>query len=209
MEKLVITASNNGNLVNPESKLVNRFTSKSWQVIVYAALFVLLITGCRKQDSTGSVGDATATTAKAATFSNKRENISAQTVWELQQARAATARYQDIKNAFKDEYEDLNLPLPNMGHHFMKRGLVDAEFDIRKPELLVYNKMEDGEFELVAVEYAVPINMAPADGPAGFTGDSDKWDRNDGFGLWLLHAWVWKNNPDGVFNPTNPLVILH
>jgi hypothetical protein len=21
--------------------------------------------------------------------------------------------------------------------------------------------------------------------------------------FWTLHAWVWKDNPDGVFNPTN------
>ncbi|HEX5654461.1 MAG TPA: hypothetical protein VFX58_15385, partial [Chitinophagaceae bacterium] len=172
MEKLVITARNRENLDDPESKSITGFTYRSWQVILFTVLFVLLITGCTKQDSTGSFGEgATASTARAATFPNRQENISAQTIWELQQARAATARYQDIKNAFKDEYEDLNLPLPNMGHHFMKRGLVDAEFDIRKPELLVYNKMEDGEFELVAVEYAVPIPMAPADGPAGFTGD--------------------------------------
>jgi hypothetical protein len=45
-----------------------------------------------------------------------------------------------------------------------------------------------------------------ATAPEGFTGSSDEWDHNTDFGLWLLHAWVWKNNPDGVFNPTNPRV---
>jgi hypothetical protein len=24
--------------------------------------------------------------------------------------------------------------------------------------------------------------------------------------FWTLHAWVWKDNPDGVFNPTNSQV---
>jgi hypothetical protein len=24
--------------------------------------------------------------------------------------------------------------------------------------------------------------------------------------FWTLHAWVWKDNPDGLFNPTNSRV---
>jgi hypothetical protein len=27
--------------------------------------------------------------------------------------------------------------------------------------------------------------------------------------LWLLHSWVWAYNPQGIFNPTNPMVHLH
>jgi hypothetical protein len=23
---------------------------------------------------------------------------------------------------------------------------------------------------------------------------------------WMVHAWIWKDSPDGVFSPTNPLV---
>lgn len=36
-----------------------------------------------------------------------------------------------------------------------------------------------------------------------------KWDGNTGFGLWLLHAWVWDYNPAGVFSPMNPTVHLN
>ena len=131
-------------------------------------------------------------------------------VLELQQARAATARYRHIKNAFKDGYVDINVVVPNMGYHFMKSELTaDGVFDVRKPEILVYNKNEDGSFELGALEYAVPIDVTPDVAPEGFTGTDDVWERNTDFGLWLVHAWVWKNNPDGTFNPTNPLVIVH
>ncbi len=90
----------------------------------------------------------------------------------------------------------------------MKSTLVDATFDPRSPEILVYNKNEDGSIQLVAVEYAIPLELSRK-APQGFTGTLDKWDENTGFGLWLLHAWVWHYNPDGVFNPTNPLVHLH
>ena len=129
--------------------------------------------------------------------------------WELQQARAATAKYRDIRNAIKDGYADISVIVPNMGHHFMKLDLVDATFEFRKPEILVYNKEENGDFTLVAVEYAVPIPATPDVAPAGFTGTADVWDRNTGFGLWLLHAWVWHFDPAGVFNPTNPLIHVH
>lgn len=134
--------------------------------------------------------------------------LNATTLWELQQARAATARYRDIRNAKKDGYVDINVVAQNMGHHFMKVANVDEKFDFRNPEILVYNKMEDGSMLLVAVEYAVPLSLS-ANAPEGFTGSHDVWDENFGFGLWLLHAWVWYHNPAGVFNPTNSLVHTH
>jgi hypothetical protein len=55
----------------------------------------------------------------------------------------------------------------------------------------------------VAVEYAVPLDLALTS-PEGFSGEDDVWDRNTTFGLWTLHAWVWRHNPDGVFAPMNP-----
>jgi hypothetical protein len=91
----------------------------------------------------------------------------------------------------------------------MKASLADTIFDYRKPEILVYNKNNEGKVELVAVEYAVPISLRPNSAPEGFTGSTDVWKRDTGFGLWLLHAWVWEYNPDGVFNPTNPSIHLH
>lgn len=135
--------------------------------------------------------------------------LKATTLWELQQARAATARYRDIKNAVKDGYVDIDVVRQNMGYHFLKMDNLDATFDFKKPEILVYNKMENGSMQLVAVEYAVPIPLSPNNAPAGFTGGNDVWKYDTDFNLWLLHAWVWYHNPDGVFNPTNSLVHLH
>ena len=135
-------------------------------------------------------------------------NLSMTTRWELQQARAATARYRDLKNAVKDGYVDINVVSQNMGYHFMKMTNVDEKFDYRQPEILVYNKMDNGSMQLVAIEYAIPLALS-ATAPEGFTGSDDVWDENKGFGLWLLHAWVWYHNPAGVFNPTNELVHLH
>jgi hypothetical protein len=146
--------------------------------------------------------------ASEANVINLYPSIPSVTAWELQQARAATARYRDIRNALKDEYVDISVIKENMGYHYMKVSEVDAIFDWRKPEILVYNKNHEGNFELVAVEYAIPLTLS-TNAPEGFSGTDDVWDENHVFGLWLLHAWVWSYNPDGVFNPTNPLVHLH
>lgn len=183
-------------------------------------IFTLLIllfsaAGCSKEASINSDVEAAEISMKKTDMLIPNDlltnysNLSMTTRWELQQARAATARYRDIKNAVKDGYVDIDVVRQNMGYHFLKMDNLDATFDFKKPEILVYNKMENGSMQLVAVEYAVPIPLSPNDAPAGFTGDSDVWKYDTDFNLWLLHAWVWYHNPAGVFNPTNELVHLH
>ena len=142
-------------------------------------------------------------------FRKKYKDLDKQNVKELQHVRAASEKYRKIENALKDGYKDIIVDVPNMGHHYMKLDIVNETFDMTKPEILVYNRDHSGTLQLVAVEYAVPIELTPDKAPEGFAGTGDVWDRNIGFGLWLLHAWVWHYNPDGVFNPTNPLVHLH
>jgi hypothetical protein len=124
---------------------------------------------------------------------------------QLERVKRATIRYRDVRNAMADGYADINVVLPNMGRHFLNDGLVDGTFEVERPELLVYQPGRQGGLELVAVEYAVPLNLS-AEAPEGFRGGADVWFPSQQFGLWLLHAWVWKENPDGVFNPTNSRV---
>lgn len=189
----------------------NRNKGSFFYLAVFLSTFLFI--GCKKQDINLSENETKTKSNKEMNtdeeFRNCYNGLDGRTLWELLQARAATAKYRNIKNAIKDGYADIKVVVPNMGYHYMKSAFVDATFEIRKPEILVYNKNKDGNFQLVAVEYAVPINLSPNTAPEGFTGAGDVWDRNTGFGLWLLHAWVWHKNPDGVFNPTNPLVHLH
>lgn len=190
-------------------------TGKRKALPLSVLLFVMLfMNSCSKEASVKSETSNTQSTMNKTSMLipgemlNNYSGLNATTLWELQQARAATARYRDIKNAKKDGYVDIDVVAQNMGHHFMKMSNVDDKFDFKSPEILVYNKMEDGSMLLVAVEYAVPLGLS-AEAPEGFTGSHDAWDKNFGFGLWLLHAWVWYHNPVGVFNPTNPLVHTH
>jgi len=195
-------------------KSLKKFKWKQRSLICSALLAAMLLSvGCNKQDRVSSPGESedslTNLPQPDAEVINGYTGLSARTQWELQQARSATAKYRHIEHAFADGYADINVVVPNMGYHFMKSEFVDSVFDVRHPEILVYNKNLDGSFELVAVEYAVPISLSPDKAPEGFSGSDDVWERNTTFGLWLQHAWVWAFNPAGVFHDTNPLIQVH
>lgn len=212
--KSLFKASRDQNLKVPAS-LRLAYALANTKSFVYTGLLitVFVFTGCKKldyyfgRDKKDPGKDHFMNTDEE--FRKKHKDLSKKNIWELLEVRAATEKYRDIKNARKDGYEDISVVVPNMGYHYMKSDIVDSVFDISKPEILVYNKNHNGKFELVAAEYAIPIDLSPDKAPDGFSGTGDVWDRNTGFGLWLLHTWVWHYNPDGVFNPTNPLVHLH
>jgi hypothetical protein len=180
-------------------------------VMFYSTMVLIgiLSSGCKKENSNAVAKELQSTNSNASVPETNPvisyTGLSSQTTWELQQARSATARYRDIRNAIQDGYSNINVDVPNMGHHFMNTSLIDGTFDIRHPEILVYNGLDTGNPELVAVEYAVPLTYPR---PEGFTGSSDVWNDTSGFPFWLVHAWVWKYNPDGVFNWTNSSVDL-
>ena len=193
------------------------YSKWSAQPIFYMAILftAFLFTACKKYEAnkpqTDNTEQVTNNNGKPdAELFSQNSGLDPQTLLELQQVRAATARYQNIEHAFGDSYVDIGLVMPNMGYHFLKGELVSPVFDMKKPPILVYNKKNNGKFELVAVEYAVPIDPQSTNTPPeGFTGNNDEWDFNTlNTGWWTLHAWVWKNNPDGVFKPMNPLVIV-
>ena len=182
-------------------------------LILAFASFLILLSACQK---TGGSIEEDQTTFSVNTgnvsgndVQNEYTGLDKKTVWELQQARAASSKYRNIKNAMDDGYLDINVILPNMGYHYLNPDLLDNHFDPTKPEILVYNKRANGSMELVAVEYAVPIPLTPELAPAGFSGSADVWTKNTGFDLWLLHAWVWHFNPDGVFSPMNMNVVVN
>lgn len=181
-------------------------------LILSSILFIgLVVTSCTKETSgITDVEEEIQTSANSSSnskgFGNYR-GLLPETISELQKAKIATAKYNDFDNAINDGYVDINVIVPEMGYHYLRADRLDATFEYDKPEILVYNKEENGTMKLVAVEYAVPIALSP-NPPSGFTGTNDVWGIYQGV-LWTLHAWVWEYNPDGVFDPTNPLVHLH
>ena len=106
--------------------------------------------------------------------------------------------------------------VPQMGYHYLNPSLADGEFELLKPEILVYYPDENGDLQFGAAEYLDPIaGFTPPEGcvmdpnstsPEGFIGDADEWHPVCGAGGWTLHAWVGLYNEDGVFNSTNSVL---
>lgn len=134
---------------------------------------------------------------------------------QLAAVRALTAPYHDFNAGFDAGWNvDLSEGcVPQMGHHYGNPGYLDGDVDPMEPEVLLYEPQRNGRKRLVGVEYIVPV-FGPEDGPPPFPqpdddppvlfGEDFHW--NEGLGLWALHVWIWRNNPDGMFADFNPKV---
>ncbi|MCR9288750.1 MAG: hypothetical protein NXI23_15345 [Bacteroidetes bacterium] len=131
-------------------------------------------------------------------------------VWEMEieQARAATANYLDFDVAWSEGRIDASGYVPNMGHHYLNPQLADETFELLKPEFILYVPDEEGNMQMVAIEYGIvpsdPEN--PGNPPEGYTGDEDEWHFNEMIGMWTLHVWLQLENPDGIFAAHNTAI---
>ena len=82
--------------------------------------------------------------------------------------------------------------------------LMDGVIDPESPDALIYEPTRTGDFRLVGVEFAVPQALWTGAELPTFLGTT--FQREDEFGVYALHAWVWRNNPNGLFAETNPRV---
>jgi hypothetical protein len=124
----------------------------------------------------------------------------------MARARAATAIYHNVERAIADGYERASEFESGEGYHYLNFALVDDNFEIERPEALLYTVGPDGQLRLAAVEYLVPLADSE-EAPEGFAGDEDLWrEDSEGFALWELNVWLWLNNPDGMFAARNPRI---
>ncbi len=89
-----------------------------------------------------------------------------------------------------------------MGYHFQNNSLLDTTLDLQHPEVLVYEKLPDGSFQLNGVEFLVPISAWKSSEPPRIMGQA--LIKADPIGFWFLHVWTWKADPSGLFAPWNP-----
>jgi hypothetical protein len=158
-----------------------------------------------------------------------------QTTEQLAAARAATAKYQDARTAEADGYRAIGPNVPGMGIHYVRRE-TPRGFSIAEPPILLYEKdPTTADLRLVGVSYLL-VAPAGADGqPATspFPKTLATWHKHNNVCVlpdssasvelteaqcterggrftaetsWMVHAWIWKDSPSGVFSSTNPLV---
>lgn len=81
-------------------------------------------------------------------------------------------------------------------------GLVRPEL----PDALIYEPASNPSEKpkLVGVEFAIPMAMwTDPEPPRLFDAE---FEAEDEFGVFGLHAWVWRENPNGIFAEANPRV---
>ncbi|MFN2442935.1 MAG: hypothetical protein ABR517_09645 [Thermoanaerobaculia bacterium] len=124
---------------------------------------------------------------------------------QLARLKAATARFHDIRVAELEGYSNSGLPCTEgMGYHWRKPALIGTAI-ADQPPVLVYFPQSDGFMKLVAVEWVSffnPANPAPQE-LFGQTFHLPTWPGGP-TDRYVLHAWVWLPNEDGMFDDTNP-----
>lgn len=131
---------------------------------------------------------------------------------DLARLRQVTAGFQDFNTASAAGWSAQITPCMTdpggaggMGFHYGNVGFIDGTASVERPQLLLYEPEKNGRLRLVAVEYIIPYTFHSRDAapPRLFNQD---FQQVDAFQLWGLHAWVWKENPSGIFSPWNPTV---
>jgi hypothetical protein len=134
---------------------------------------------------------------------------------QLAQVRAATARFHNTDAAMAAGYAFVpgldycfnNPGVGGMGYHLIKTSSLDLTVNMLEPEAVVYAPGPNGQFQLVAVEYIVPAAAWDAAGntqPPSVLGQS--FHLEPALGVYVLHAWIWRENPLGMFMDWNPKV---
>jgi hypothetical protein len=138
-------------------------------------------------------------------------------------ARGATSIYNDPSAALAGGYELLTdaqglacIEQPGvgaMGVHFVKGALIQSgTIDAARPQALVYEPQPNGQLRLAAVEYVVfqaAWDTSHGEAPTLFGEKFMLTPAGNRYGLpafYSLHAWLWKNNPSGMFQMWNPQV---
>lgn len=139
----------------------------------------------------------------------------------LAAVRRATARYQRVDQALADGYGTVarsgcvEHPVDPetfgaMGDHYINldRLLDGGALDPAAPEVVLYEPQKNGRLRLVAVEYIVPFSVEPRPADGGTAPEllGQTFHPSEPAGGWALHAWVWKDNPTGMFKDWNPRV---
>lgn len=177
-----------------------RFFNQHYVVAVTALLSIFLFSGCSPESDSNHFNGLEDIDVSDLKMSHHYDS------WEdqIERLEQKMRRFHNFQVAQAQGWDfDGSGYVPNMGHHYLNRDLMDDKFELLKPEALLYIPDENGGWEFLAVEYLIFGTGPEGPAPEGFIGDEDVWFYNPGVGAWTLHAWIVKENPDGVFAASN------
>lgn len=177
----------------------------------FAALSLLTavaLAGCTDADPVGAADGFDAVDQAPLLAERPAEAVQGMTLATL---RRVTAPYHDVAAAEADGFVSLGAcvarnPIDGgdpLGIPFVHMDrIVDGEIDPSEPEVLFYEPRKNGTLRLVGVELAVPIALWGEEDPPELLGHA--FHENEAEGLFGIHIWVWKHNPEGMFTTGHP-----
>ena len=187
-----------------------------WLTVLSSAFCITLASGCSPDSPAESSGEGQQAAAPASLPDLPPE---------LEAVRTALDRFQDPYAALREGYFSTVgcLEFPGgategemaykpgaMGVHFLNPLYVGPTLDPLKPQVLLY-EWADGKLRLTGAEWFAPVELAPTaptifgrtlDGPM----EGHEPILPAALHHWDLHVWLWKENPNGLFSPTNSAV---
>ncbi len=154
---------------------------------------------------------------------------------ELAVAREVAMTYPTAQDAMDAGWVRVTSYVPGIAAHYMNFGYVDGEFELKKPEMILYDG-DDADAHVVGLSYYL-IQDGSAEPTQGFTGYNDHGHRHIGLCVgpggvigdstlteeecaarggrksggskaWMSHAWVVPGceSPWGVFSAASPIL---
>lgn len=174
-----------------------------WKALGHACLGVSLLAAVLSCSD-----DAVPVDPGTPVFSHASPEMTPEVEQQLAELRSATARFHNFEAALGADYDAqlticwFHRELGTQGYHYGNPALIDGAVELLEPELLVYEPKRNGSFRLVGIEYIVPIAAWEGASPPSLLGQ--EFHRNETLGLYVLHVWIWRHNPSGMFADWNP-----
>lgn len=137
----------------------------------------------------------------------------------LESVRNGTKKYHNVQAAITAGYRPIGPDMPNMGQHWIHTELARRRgFNPSRPGMLTYLRVDSVDV-LTGVAFTQPVLEGQSPPELSFQGATWHFhfrtleteaispphhhDSDEGPRLAMLHAWVWEDNPDGVFAADN------
>jgi len=183
-----------------------RYTMSLSTAVLTVAIFAApsVATAQVKQQGKADGGNATAIAAVKAALDKYKDPIAA-----VRDGYFSTVGCIDFP-AGGSEHGSMDYKPGAMGVHFLNPALISPKLDSTKPQVLLYEPVGD-KLVLTGAEWFVPTAvsktppsvlghqlMGPMEGhPPILPAELHHWD---------LHVWLYKDNPNGMYSPTNSAV---
>ncbi len=195
------------------SKTKQSVFGRFYQVLVLAVILPIVYVGCSDNQSINSPSESETSMTIEDQLLGMNEIFNQSDKELIIEVKRATARFHSTQQATRAGYINANVghcvdsgnpAIGAMGYHWVNEDLVDPFFEIDKPEALLYELDANGNYKLTGIEYIVIDIGQPhphfGDYPFDVGGTPIPVDH------YSLHVWLYKDNPNGLFEPYNPNV---